>query len=107
MNFKIVPPKRTSGPCLAPPVTVVQNHPCILRKGPAHIVQQPTGKTPGAPDGQSATMVSLQYLFVRSCWQKKSKSYFTGITANYYIMHLQQNAVLGVQTQKQIQLHLF
>ncbi len=27
----------------------------ILRKGPAHIIQQPTGKTPGAPDGQSAT----------------------------------------------------
>ncbi len=27
----------------------------ILWKGPAHIVQRPTGKTPGAPDGQSAT----------------------------------------------------
>ncbi len=27
----------------------------ILRKGPAHIIQRPTGKTPGAPDGQSAT----------------------------------------------------
>ncbi len=26
-----------------------------LRKGPAHIVQWPTGKTPGAPGGQSAT----------------------------------------------------
>ncbi len=25
-----------------------------LRYGPAHIVQRPTGKTPGAPDGQSA-----------------------------------------------------
>ncbi len=24
----------------------------ILRKGPAHIVQRPTGKTPGAPDGR-------------------------------------------------------
>ncbi len=24
-----------------------------LRNGPAHIVQRPTGKSPGAPDGQS------------------------------------------------------
>ncbi len=28
---------------------------CILRKGPAHIVQRPTGKTTSAPDGQSTT----------------------------------------------------
>ncbi len=30
-------------------------HSLYLRDGPAHIVQRPTGKTPGAPDGQSAT----------------------------------------------------
>ncbi len=32
-------------------------NPClyISRKGLAHIVQRPTGKTPGPPDGQSAT----------------------------------------------------
>ncbi len=34
----------------------------ILRKGPAHIVQRPTGKTPGAPDGQSATAPNPQLL---------------------------------------------
>ncbi len=30
---------------------------CILRKGLAHIVQRPTGKTTSAPDGQSTTDV--------------------------------------------------
>ncbi len=30
-----------------------------LRNWPAHIVQRPTGKTPGAPDGQSAPVIQI------------------------------------------------
>ncbi len=39
----------------------------ILRKGPAHIVQWPTGKTPGAPDGQSATAWRHKISFQNIC----------------------------------------
>ncbi len=35
-----------------------------IRNGPAHIVQRPTGKTPGAPDGQSATVYIYIYIYI-------------------------------------------
>ncbi len=39
----------------------------ILRKGPAHIVQRSTGKSPGAPDGQSATVMNY-YIETDCTW---------------------------------------